>query len=89
MQKPKPQSKQAPFCTIFLHETFSLFQHHSNLFKTTLLMNTNIRVENDKETFRPFSKKKETKSKKRKRKRYYAEKKRKRNILNGNGRGNG
>jgi hypothetical protein len=33
MQKSKPQSKQAPFCTTFLHETFSLFQHHSNLFK--------------------------------------------------------
>jgi hypothetical protein len=32
MQKSKPQSKQAPFCTTFLHETFSLFQHHSNLF---------------------------------------------------------
>jgi hypothetical protein len=35
MQKSKPQSKQAPFCTTFLHETFSLFQHHSNLFETT------------------------------------------------------
>jgi hypothetical protein len=35
MKKSKPQSKQAPFCTTFLHETFSLFQHHSNLFKTT------------------------------------------------------
>jgi hypothetical protein len=32
IQKSKPQSKQAPFCTTFLHETFSLFQHHSNLF---------------------------------------------------------
>jgi hypothetical protein len=33
MQKSKPQSKQAPFyTTFFLHETFSLFQHHSNLF---------------------------------------------------------
>jgi hypothetical protein len=42
MQKPKPQSKQAPFCTTFLHETFSLFQHHSNLFEETLLMKTNI-----------------------------------------------
>jgi hypothetical protein len=42
MQKPKPQSTQAPFCITFLHETFSLFQHHSNLFKTTLLMNTNM-----------------------------------------------
>jgi hypothetical protein len=42
MQKPKPQSKQAPFCTTFLHETFSLFQHHSNIFETTLLMKTNI-----------------------------------------------
>jgi hypothetical protein len=42
MQKSKPQSKQAPFCTTFLHETFSLFQHHSNLFETTLLMKTNI-----------------------------------------------
>jgi hypothetical protein len=31
MQKSKPQSKQAPFCTTFLHETSSLFQHHSNL----------------------------------------------------------
>jgi hypothetical protein len=36
MKKSKPQSKQAPFCTNFLHETFSLFQHHSNLFETTL-----------------------------------------------------
>jgi hypothetical protein len=34
MQKSKPQSKQAPFCTTILHETFSLFQHHSNLFET-------------------------------------------------------
>jgi hypothetical protein len=25
-----------------LHKTFSLFQHHSNLFETTLLMNTNM-----------------------------------------------
>jgi hypothetical protein len=32
MQKPKPQSTQAPFCTTFLHKAFSLFQHHSNLF---------------------------------------------------------
>jgi hypothetical protein len=46
------------------------------------------RVENDKETFHPFSEKRETKSQKRKRKWYYAEKERKRNILNGNGRGN-
>jgi hypothetical protein len=36
MQKSKPQSKQAPFCTTFLHEIFSLFQHHSNLFETTI-----------------------------------------------------
>jgi hypothetical protein len=42
MKKSKPQSKQAPFCTTFLHETFSLFQHHSNLFETTILMKTNI-----------------------------------------------
>jgi hypothetical protein len=28
------------FVPLFLHETFSLFQHHSNLFKTTLLMKT-------------------------------------------------
>jgi hypothetical protein len=35
MQKFKPQSKQAPFCTTFLHETFSLFQHHSNLLEMT------------------------------------------------------
>jgi hypothetical protein len=35
MQKPMPQSTQAPFCTTFLHETFSLFQHHSNLFEIT------------------------------------------------------
>jgi hypothetical protein len=42
MKKSKLQSTQAPFCTTFLHETFSLFQHHSNLFETTLLMNTNI-----------------------------------------------
>jgi hypothetical protein len=41
MQKSKPQSKQAPFCTTFLHEIISLFQHHSNLFETTLLMKTN------------------------------------------------
>jgi hypothetical protein len=33
MQKSKPQSKQAPFCTTFLHEIFSLFQHHSNPFR--------------------------------------------------------
>jgi hypothetical protein len=33
MQKPRPQSTQAPFCTTFLHETFSLFQHHSNHFR--------------------------------------------------------
>jgi hypothetical protein len=32
MKKSKPQSTQAPFCTTFLHETFSLFQHHSKLF---------------------------------------------------------
>jgi hypothetical protein len=25
-----------------LHETFYLFQHHLNLFETTLLMNTNM-----------------------------------------------
>jgi hypothetical protein len=42
MQKSKPQSKQAPFCTTFLYETFSLFQHHLNLFKTNLLTNTNM-----------------------------------------------
>jgi hypothetical protein len=42
MQKSKPQSKQAPFYTTFSHETFSLFQHQSNLFETTLLMKTNI-----------------------------------------------
>jgi hypothetical protein len=42
MQKSKPQSKQAPFYTTFLHEAFSLFQPHSNLFETTLLMKTNI-----------------------------------------------
>jgi hypothetical protein len=30
------------FVPLFLHETFSLFQHHSNLFGTNLLMNTNI-----------------------------------------------
>jgi hypothetical protein len=35
MQKSGLQSKQAPFCTTFLHETFSLFQHPSNLFETT------------------------------------------------------
>jgi hypothetical protein len=35
MKKSKPQSKQAPFCITFLHETFSLFQHYSNLFETT------------------------------------------------------
>jgi hypothetical protein len=42
MQKSKPQSKQAPFCTTFCMKLFSLFQHHSNLFETTLLMKTNI-----------------------------------------------
>jgi hypothetical protein len=47
MQKSKPQSKQAPFCTTFLHEFFSLFQHHSNLFETTLLMKTNIKIKQD------------------------------------------
>jgi hypothetical protein len=40
--KSKPLSKQAPFCTTILHETFSLFQHHSNLFEKILLMKTNI-----------------------------------------------
>jgi hypothetical protein len=30
------------FVPLFLHETFSLFQHHSNLFETTLLRKTNI-----------------------------------------------
>jgi hypothetical protein len=48
-----------------------------------------IRVENGKETFCPFSEKKETKSQKRKRKLYFAKKERKWNILNRNGRGNG
>jgi hypothetical protein len=33
MQKPRPQSTQAPSCTTFLHKAFSLFQHHSNFFK--------------------------------------------------------
>jgi hypothetical protein len=33
MQKPKPQSTQAPSCTTFLHNAFSLFQHHSNFFR--------------------------------------------------------
>jgi hypothetical protein len=42
MQKPRPQSTQAPFCTTFLHKTFSLFQHHSNLFEETLLRKTHI-----------------------------------------------
>jgi hypothetical protein len=28
MQKPRPQSTQAPSCTTFLHKAFSLFQHH-------------------------------------------------------------
>jgi hypothetical protein len=42
MKKSMPQSKQAPFCTTFLHETFSLFQHYLNLFETTLLMKINI-----------------------------------------------
>ena len=36
MKKPKPQSTQAPSCTTILHKAFSLFQHHSNLFETTL-----------------------------------------------------
>jgi hypothetical protein len=40
--KSKPQSKQAPFCTTICMKLFSLFQHHSNLFETTLLMKTNI-----------------------------------------------
>jgi hypothetical protein len=33
MQRPRPHSTQAPFCTTFLHETFSRFQHHSNPFR--------------------------------------------------------
>jgi hypothetical protein len=32
MQKPRPQSTQAPSCSTFLHKAFSLFQHHSNFF---------------------------------------------------------
>jgi hypothetical protein len=35
MQKPSPQSTQAPSCTTFLHKAFSLFQHHSNFFINT------------------------------------------------------
>jgi hypothetical protein len=35
MQKPRPQSTQAPSCTIFFLKAFSLFQHHSNLFEET------------------------------------------------------
>jgi hypothetical protein len=35
MQKPKPQSTQAPSCTTFLHKAFSLFQHHSNFINTS------------------------------------------------------
>jgi hypothetical protein len=31
-----------PFLYHFLHKTFSLFQHHSNLFNSTLLMKTNM-----------------------------------------------
>jgi hypothetical protein len=42
MKKSKPQSKEAHFVPLFLHETFSLFQHHSNLFEATLLMKTKI-----------------------------------------------
>jgi hypothetical protein len=42
LEKSKPQFKQAPFCTTFFMKLFSLFQHHSNLFETTLLMKTNI-----------------------------------------------
>jgi hypothetical protein len=42
MQKSKAQSKQAPFCTTFCMKLFFLFQHHSTLFETTLLMKTNI-----------------------------------------------
>jgi hypothetical protein len=30
MQKSKPQSKQAPFCTTFLHDFFSLFQRNNS-----------------------------------------------------------
>jgi hypothetical protein len=33
MQKPRPQSTQAPSCTTFLHKAFSRFQHHSNAFR--------------------------------------------------------
>jgi hypothetical protein len=42
MQKSKPQSKQAPICTTIGLKLFSLFQHHSNLFESPLLMKTNI-----------------------------------------------
>jgi hypothetical protein len=42
MQKSKLQSKQAPICTTIGMKTFSLFQHHSNHFETTLLMKNNI-----------------------------------------------
>jgi hypothetical protein len=32
MQKPRPQSTQAPSCTTFLHKAFSLFQSPFELF---------------------------------------------------------
>jgi hypothetical protein len=41
MKKRKPQSTQAPSYTTFLHKVFSLFQHHSKILKTPLLMKTN------------------------------------------------
>jgi hypothetical protein len=41
MKKPKPQYTQAHSCTTILHKAFSLFQHHSKILKTPLLMKTN------------------------------------------------
>jgi hypothetical protein len=41
MQKPKPQSKQAPICTTIGMKLFTLFQHQSTIIKQLLKMKTN------------------------------------------------
>jgi hypothetical protein len=41
MQKYKPQSKQAPICTIINMKLFTLFQHESTFLKKLLKMKTN------------------------------------------------
>jgi hypothetical protein len=45
MQKSKPQSKQAPICTTIGMELFSLFQHQSTFFETTLQDENQHRLE--------------------------------------------